>query len=679
MRKTLVTAALVLAALGAGAAGQSPGPPGRTLLVTSDSALVLQAWRAGTQPGSLEQAWDARPRSVDPATWSSRRGEAVSPPRDASLVVADINGDGTNELIAVDAYGLTAYGRPAAYFAFPTVSDTGAPAFAVADVDGDGAAEVVTQRRIIRDRVMGREIEVLKIGPAGMQSAWKREYPGLGSAITIGDADNDHRPDLVSAGETLLVLQRRHGATWEVATGLPNAGSMVSSVRVGDVDKDGRNEVVAAGTSGKVTVYQHRKVGEDGQYAVLWQSRFLAADGLKAPGGGAATVSVQALAIADITGDGQQDIIAGAVEFGKLGDRDIRSPRLHVFSFDGVRDFGEVWTSDWLPFNAVSAISAGDVDGDGAVEFVVNGRQVYRRDAATGAFRATATACTTCTDGVIGTLGDLAEPAMATRVVPLYWNVPGRQIAEGQTLNVALTLLSPFAEARDVTVTVTPANARMEVKGGMQRTASIPAGGTVTLPPFSLTARAGNDPGALQVEIAVAGGYRQMVPASLMVAPPLPSYQADAEARLATALANARHENRRALIVWGSSGDTPSRDFILTMVRSGELARTLLYEYEIVRAEYAGNERLAGTYNVPRGALPHLTVLDAGGALLASEPAVPYKAAGEGAAAWNGAKLNELLVTFKPTYVNADLPFASALSHAKKEGKTLFLWFNAPW
>ena len=34
---------------------------------------------------------------------------------------------------------------------------------------------------------------------------------------------------------------------------------------------------------------------------------------------------------------------------------------------------------------------------------------------------------------------------------------------------------------------------------------------------------------------------------------------------------------------------------------------------------------------------------------------------------------------FKPTYVNADPLFTAALSQAKKEGKTLFLWFNAPW
>ena len=280
---------------------------------------------------------------------------------------------------------------------------------------------------------------------------------------------------------------------------------------------------------------------------------------------------------------------------------------------------------------------------------------------------------------MIGILGDLADPITATRVVPLYWNVPGRQIAEGQTLEVALTLFNPFAEATNVGVTVAAGGPRMTVKDGGLRVASIPAGGTVTLPPFSVTAREGTGQGTLTFDISAAGQYRQTVAASLLVAPPLPTYLADARPRLSNALANARHDNRRALIVWGSNADLPSQNLILTMVRSGELARTLLYEYEVVRADPATNARLAATYRVPRKALPHVTVLDSGGALLASIPAAPFKAAGQGAAAWDGPRLNESLAKLKPAYVDATPVFNAALTQAKKEDKSLFLWFNAPW
>lgn len=676
MRTTFVRAVVALLLGSAAAGAQVSGPPGRALLVTSDSALVLQAWRPGVQPGTFDSTWSARPRSVDPATWATRRGDAVSPPRDASPVIADLDGDGSKELIVVDTYGLTAYGRTPRYFPFASASDMGTPTVAAGDLDGVAGDEIVLQRNRMRGQTLSREVEVLGTGPGGLTSLWKGEFPGLGGGVAIGDADNDKVPEILAGGYSLLVLERKAGSApaWEVGATLLDASANVIAVRVGDVNQDGRNEIVTTGDSGKVTVYKYRKTEYVDQYFVFWQSRFMAAASVKN-----ANVMGQSLALADVTGDGRLDIVTSAMEFGKLGDRDVRAPRLHVFTFDAPRDFVEVWASDHLALTSGAGLSAGDLDGDRVAEVVIGGRQVFRYDAVSKAFRSSPTGCATCSDGVIGELGPLAEPAAATRLVPLYWNVPGRQIAEGQTLNVALTLFNPFAEAKDVTVSAVPANARLEVKGGPVRVASVPAGGTVTLPPIAVTARAGSENAALRFEIAADGGYRTSVPATLYVGPALPTYQADAQPGLAKALEGARHENRRALVVWGARAEQPSQDFILTMARNGEVAHTLLYEYEVVRAERAGNARLAAKYKVPKGPLPYLTVLDAQGAVLANQPATTFKATGEGAAAWDGTKLNGMLTKFKPTYVNAEPVFTAALARAKKEGKTLFLWFNAPW
>jgi hypothetical protein len=329
----------------------------------------------------------------------------------------------------------------------------------------------------------------------------------------------------------------------------------------------------------------------------------------------------------------------------------------------------------------VSAIAIGDLDGDGANEFVVNGREVFRRDAAANTFRSAPTGCATCTDSVIGSLGALAEPAASTRVVPLYWDLQGRQIYERQTASVTLTLLNPFAAATDVAVTVTSANPRLTVAGGALRVPAVGSGGTLALPPFSVTAGEGAEPGALQIEITAAGGYRQVVPVSVYVAPALPTYQTDFAGRFATASANAQHENRRVLIVWGSNAEKPSQDFILTMMRTPELAKTLQYEYEVVRAEYSVNAGAAGKYTALPGTgdLPYLTVLDAHGALIANHQTAPFKGTGTGAAAWDGRKVNETLAKYQPTYVEAEPLLTAALDRAKKENKTLFLWFNAPW
>ncbi len=169
----LAAIVLLLVALGVGLRGQSPGQPGQAVravpaagatppgadtavLVTSDSTLHLQAWRAGAQPGALALAWEARPRSVDAATWAARRADAVVPPRDGPLTVADVDGDGQNDLLAVDAFGLTVYGRTPAYFPFERVSDGGAPNMAAGDLDGDRVAEIVFQRRVIAGTAVNR-------------------------------------------------------------------------------------------------------------------------------------------------------------------------------------------------------------------------------------------------------------------------------------------------------------------------------------------------------------------------------------------------------------------------------------------------------------------------------------------------------------------------------------------
>jgi len=164
-------------------------------------------------------------------------------------------------------------------------------------------------------------------------------------------------------------------------------------------------------------------------------------------------------------------------------------------------------------------------------------------------------------------------------------------------------------------------------------------------------------------------------------APAAPAYQADVEARIADALARARGENRRVLIQWGSNSDKASQALIQTMTKNSGVAYTLLYEYEVVRADITGSERAAASYkaDLKAGGIPYFTVLDADRKVLANQPAAPFKAQGEGAAAYDGRRLNDFLMKLQAPYLNADPLFRSALARAKKEQKMLFLWFSAPW
>ena len=692
MRMKLAAIGLLLAVLCVGLGGQTPGQTlqaartvpatgGTPTLVTSDSTLHLQAWKVGTTPGTLVPAWEARPRSVDAATWAARRAEAVVPPRDGPLVVADVDGDGVNDLLAVDAFGLTVYGHTPAYYPFERVSEGGAPNMAAGDLDGDRIAEVVFQRRVVVGTAVSRDIEVVKLAAGRLQTVARHQRPGFGTALAVGDATNDGRADIVTAGNKLVtVLSRQGDGTLIVAAEFANAAPVIAPILVADVNCDGRQELLV-GSAGTITIHEARVEAGRVSFPVLWQSPLLVDARLTGAGPAGPTALTQAIAVGDVTGDKQADVVLGVLEIGRLEGRDVRAPRVYVFSFDSQGGFSRAWMSDPLALSAIPTLAVGDLDGDGANEFVVGGREIFRRGPAAATFRSTATGCATCTDGVIGTFGALAEPAASTRVVPLYWDLQGRQIYERQTANVTLTLLNPFAEAKDVAVTVTSANPRLTVAGGALRAPAVVSGGTLALPPFALTAGEGAEQGALQIEITAAGGYRQVEPVSVYVAPALPTYQADFSTRIAKALADAQHENRRVLVVWGSNAEKPSQDFILTMMRTPDLARTLLYEYEVVRAEYAVNVGVAGKYEaVPgTGDLPYLTVLDAQGAPIANHPTAPFKGTGNGAAAWDGRMLNETLTKYKPTYVDAEALLTAALDRAKKENKSLFLWFNAPW
>jgi len=687
--RTLIAAlALVVAPWGAasmhGTVSAQASPPDRMAIVASDMSLHLQVWHAGG--GGYEKVWEATPRVVDPATWDKRRPEAIATARDSGAQIADVDGDGSNELVVADMYGMTIYGRSPGYYSFPT-TEGGAPSFAVADVDGDGAAEIVTQRTLSQSAPgndIQREIEVLKPAAGTLTSIWKQRLPGAASAVVVDDVDNDREKEILAVGsDAITILKCRPGPKWEVVAELPTGGSVGSAVRVADVDSDGKKEIVTGGRNGKVTIYRYSKVGQRVTYPVMWQSANLMADGMKAmpdgpPGRGSCLVT--SVAIADVDGDKQPEIVAGTQEMGRIGEKDIRAGHLHVFRFDGARgDFASVWVSDWISPGA-GVVSIADLDGDGANE-IVNGRNVYKRDNAASTFRSVAVLLPTATFAVVGALPDLREPASATRILPLYWNVPNRQVIQGDTADVTLTLRSVWSEAKDVTVTVTPVDSAVQVSDATLKVPSIPANSTVTTPAFKLTGRESGKLAYLRFDVTAANGYRQSSTAYVIVSAPMPTYLADVESRLAGALVRARDDNKRVLIQWGSNADPAAASLIATMRKDSTIARTMLYEYEIVRAEMKGAERVAAKYKGPGGRLapPYFTVLDAEGKVLASQAAAALKTTDGSTPAYDVKKLNEFLTKYKPTYVNAEPLLTEALSRAKKEQKTLFLWFSAPW
>jgi hypothetical protein len=669
---------LLAVALGIALPAQEPLRDTMTV-VTGEWPLRLHAWKPGSS--GLEKVWAAKPREVDPATWQKRRGDVIGYPRSTAPVIADLDGDGLNELLVMDSLGITVYGRNPAYYPFERASALQAPApLVVADVDGDARPELITLRG---SDVEDLGVEIFKLAGTALQSVWKQ--PGVRGFIpsyvlAVGDADNDGAPEIL-AGATVCVFKRRADTTWEQAAVLPNLGNLVDDARVADVDGDGKNEVVLGGNGGKVTVHRYRKYGErlDG-YPVVWQSRSLLPEGMKGITQSARANSyVAGVEVADVDADGKPEILAATSNSGIVGDRKILGGgRLHVFQLDGASDFKQVWASDFTKRASVHTLHAGDIDGDGAAEIVFNG-SVFEREANGEGYRLSSSLGDGWTAAAVGKLGELREPAAALRLVPLYWTA-GREMGEGEIQDVRFTLFAPWAGAKDVTVTVTSANDRISVAGGSLQVPELPAGSAVETPAFTLTAHAGEAPVMLEAQVVAAGGYRQIVPLPLRIGSPFPSYAADVQSSIAAALAQAKDDNRRVLIQWGSGADRASQNLTRVLKKSPAVARTLQYEYVVVRADLKGNARAAARYKVPvSGSVPALTVLDADGRVLANQPAAPFATGGENAAAFDAVKLDEFLTKFKPAYVEAEPRLKEAIGAAKREHKTLFAWFSAPW
>ncbi len=691
-RRILVVALAVLAAaLGLrmsrrAAFAQTPAAD-RMAIVVSDEPQHLQVWRAAT--AGYEMAWEATSRVVDPA-WDERRAEQIAIPYDGGMKIADIDGDGSNELIVVDAYGITVYGRAPAYYSFPAAEGT-APTFAVADVDGDGAAEIVTERMPGGSESEGGqqyEIEVLKVGAGGLASMWKGRLAGLATSVFAGDVDNDGEMEIISGTYPLVIMKRRPGPRWEAVAELPTTPVLQGGfaggdkwVQIADVDADGKNEIVVGGSNGKVTVFKAWKVAQRVTYPVLWQSANLMTDGMTARLNDRRSPScmVNSIAVADVDGDKRPEIAVWTGEYGRIGESDIRAGRLRVFRFDGRGDFASVWISDWMsPGAGVSGVA--DLDGDGAKEIVVNGRDVYKRDDMANSFRPVASLLPTATSAVVGPLPELREPS-ALRIVPLYWSLTGHEVVEGETVDVTVTLRSVWSAAKDVTLTITPDDPAVQVGDGSFKISSIPANGMVTTPVFKLTGRQSGEFVRMWFDLTAANGYRQSVSTNFVfVMPGNPTYLGDIESRVAGALARARDDNKRVLIQWGSNADPGATALISAMRKDSAVANTLVYEYEVVRADVKGAERVAAQYK-GRGAAPtppYFTVLDAQGKVLANQAAAAFQNTRDAGPAYDTDALHAFLTKFRPAYLKAEPLLTEALSQAKKDQKTVFLWFTAP-
>ncbi|MCX6545885.1 MAG: thioredoxin family protein [Acidobacteria bacterium] len=178
-----------------------------------------------------------------------------------------------------------------------------------------------------------------------------------------------------------------------------------------------------------------------------------------------------------------------------------------------------------------------------------------------------------------------------------------------------------------------------------------------------------------------------VAPAVVQKAPPAPrkvyNETADAKAQISTALKAAAEDDIRVLINWGSNDDELCAKFTEAR-RAPEVSKQFTDHYKLVYVDVGHVDKnldLAKSFGVTlaAGALPHLTVLDAKGRVLA-------QASGKGLVSdaepvgFDAKKTVAFLTKNQaPPPPDAVATFAAALAQATRETKEVFLWFAAPW
>jgi hypothetical protein len=166
--------------------------------------------------------------------------------------------------------------------------------------------------------------------------------------------------------------------------------------------------------------------------------------------------------------------------------------------------------------------------------------------------------------------------------------------------------------------------------------------------------------------------------------PPLYDEKADAKAAIATAVASAAVDDIRVLINWGANDDPGSSQFA-QLRRAPALAepKFLNVEYRVVYVDVGRVDRnldLARSYGakLSAGSLPALTVLDASGRTMANTTAAALRPNGD-ATGLDPEKIAAFLNRHKAPAPDAVAQFETALKQASREGKSVFVWFSAPW
>jgi hypothetical protein len=303
--------------------GVSPGP---------GSVSVLLASAPGTYLAAVDYAADDFP---------------------SDLVIADVNGDGTPDILVVNLTVATLsvlLGNGDGTFA-PRVdyaAGAGAYALAVGDFNQDGLPDVAITNS-------GQSTVSVLLGSSGAPGTFPTRVEYATSAdptgLVVGDFDRDGIPDIAAAvfgGTTVAILLGVGDGTFPAAADEYFAGNEPHAITAGDFDGDGVLDLAVSNYFDQTITVLRGSANVPGSFVIdsMYETD---------PAG-----NVESLASADLDGDGNVDLVATI--FTTEGP-------VSVFTGNGDATFNTA--VDFPTGDDPRGITVADLDGDGRPDIVL--------------------------------------------------------------------------------------------------------------------------------------------------------------------------------------------------------------------------------------------------------------------------------------------------------------------